>query len=73
MAKYFEVNVVVNHEVDNGKKGVKIQKVRETYLVDSESVTEAESKVVKLFEDANIELDFEVKGAKESKILQVVQ
>jgi len=73
MAKYFEVNVIVNHEVDNGKKGVKIQKVRETYLVDSESVTEAESKVVKLFEDANIELDFEVKGAKESKILQVVQ
>ena len=49
MAKYFEVSVVVNHEVDNGKKGVKIQKVRESYLVDSESVTEAEAKVVKLF------------------------
>ena len=71
MAKYFEVNVVVNHEVDNGKKGVKIQKVRETYLVDSESVTEAEAKVVKDFQGYTF--DFEVKSVTASRIVKILE
>ena len=32
MAKYFEVTVTVQHEVDGGKGGTKIKKVRESYL-----------------------------------------
>ena len=35
MAKCFEVTVTVQHEVDGGKGGTKIKKVRESYLVDA--------------------------------------
>ena len=72
MAKYFEVTVSVHHEVDGGKGGVKIKKIKENYLVDAMSVTEAEARVVKFFEDSDIQLDYEVTGARESKILQVI-
>ncbi len=72
MAKYFEVSVSVNHEVDGGKGGTKIKKVKENYLVDAMSVTEAEARVVKLFTDSAINVDYEVTGAKESKIIEVV-
>jgi len=71
MAKYFEVQVTMHHEVDNGK-GVKIKKVKETYLVDAMTVTEAEARVVKQFVDSAIQLEYEVTGAKESKILEVI-
>jgi hypothetical protein len=37
------------------------------------TVTEAEARVVKEFEDAGIQLDYEVTSAKESKILQVIK
>ena len=73
MAKYFEVSVSVQHEVDGGKGGVKIKKVKESYLVDAMTVTEAEARVVKEFEKAGIQLDYEVSAAKESKILQVIK
>ena len=72
MAKYFEVTVTVQHEVDGGKGNTKIKKVRESYLVDAMTVTEAEARVVKEFEKAGIQLDYEVSAARESKILQVI-
>ncbi len=72
MAKYFEVTVTVQHEVDGGKGGTKIKKVRESYLVDAMTVTEAEARVVNEFESARISLDYEVSAARESKILQVI-
>ncbi len=73
MAKYFEVTVTVNHEVDGGKNGTKIKKVKEAYLVDAMTVTEAEARVVKEFEEAGIQVEYEVTAAKESKILQVIK
>mgnify|MGYP000014365725 FL=1 len=73
MAKYFEVTVTVHHEVDGGKGGTKIKKVKESYLVDAMTVTEAEARVVKEFESAGISLEYEVSAARESKILQVIQ
>ena len=54
MAKYFEVTVTVQHEVDGGKGGTKIKKVKESYLVDAMTVTEAEARVVGEFEKAGI-------------------
>jgi len=73
MAKYFEVTVTVQHEVDGGKGGTKIKKVRENYLVDAMTVTEAEARVVKQFEDSKVQLEYEVTGARESKILGVIE
>ena len=72
MAKYFEVTVTVQHEVDGGKSGTKIKKVKESYLVDAMTVTEAEARVVGEFEKAGIQLVYEVSAARESKILQVI-
>ena len=69
MSKFYEVTVAIEVSIQkNGKP--KIQK--EVYLVDSESVTEAESRVVKDFVDAGSSLDFKVVGARESKIRSVI-
>ena len=72
MAKYFEVTVSVHHEVDGGKGGTKVKKVKENYLVDAMTVTEAEGRVVKQFEESGVQLDYEVTGARESKIIEVI-
>ena len=70
MAKYFEVTVEV--EVATLKNGnPKLRK--EIYLVDAQSVTEAESRVVKDFEDSGVQIDYKVSGAKESRVLRVIE
>ena len=70
MSKYFEVTVeVVVATLKNGKD----KKVKEIYLVDSQSVTEAESRVVKDFEDSGVQIEYKVVGAKESRILRVIE
>ena len=70
MAKFFEVTVeVVVATLKNGKD----KKSKEIYLVDSQSVTEAESRVVKDFEDSGVQIDYKVVGAKESRILRVME
>ena len=70
MAKFFEVTVeVVVATLKNGKD----KKSKEIYLVDSQSVTEAESRVVKDFEDSGVQIDYKVVGAKESRIIRVME
>ena len=70
MSKYFEVTVeVVVATLKNGKD----KKSKEIYLVDSQSVTEAESRVVKDFEDSGVKIDYKVVGARESRILRVIE
>ena len=70
MSKYFEVTVeVVVATLKNGKD----KKAKEICLVDSQSVTEAESRVVKDFEDSGVQIDYKVVGAKESRILRVIE
>ena len=69
--KFFEVTVeVVVITLKNDKKD---KKVKEIYLVDSQSVTEVESRVVKDFEDSGVQIDYKVVGAKESRILRVIE
>ena len=70
MNKYFEVTVeVVIEQIKNGKE----KKSKEIYLVDAQSVTEAEARVVKDFEEAGIQLDYKVASAKESRVLRVIE
>ena len=70
MAKFFEVTVeVVVATLKNGKD----KKAKEIYLVDSQSVTEAESRVVKDFEDSGVKIDYKVVGARESRMLRVIE
>ena len=40
--------------------------------MDALSVTEAEAKVVKDFEDSGVQIDYKVVGAKESRIIRVI-
>jgi hypothetical protein len=57
--------------VDINEKG-KQTKVTEQYLVDAVSVTDAEVKVTKMYENEGGSIDFQVKSVKETKILQVI-
>jgi len=70
--KYFEVLVEIKTEIES-KGGVKIKKVKESYLVDAMSVTEAEARVVQLFKKSGFSKDFEVVGVKGSRIMEVIE
>lgn len=65
---YFQVNVSIIDFNDKGKQ----TKVTEQYLVDAVSVTDAEVKVTKMYENEGGSIDFQVKSVKETKILQVI-
>ena len=68
--KYFEVTVeVIVATLKNGKD----KKVKEIYLVDAMSVTEAEARVVKDFTDSGVQMDYKVSMAKESRVLRVIE
>jgi hypothetical protein len=67
MANYFQVKVQFTVEDSKGK----VKKQNVLYLVDSQSVTEAEARMVKYLTD-NGENEFEVKAASESPIASVV-
>lgn len=70
MTKYFEVTVeVVVATMKNGKD----KKNKEIYLVDAQSVTEAEARVIKDFEEAGVNLDYKVASAKESRVIRVIE
>jgi nucleosome binding factor SPN SPT16 subunit len=70
MNKYFEVAVeVVVATLKNGKE----KKNKEIYLVDAQSVTEAEARVVNDFVKAGVQIDYKVSGAKESRVLRVIE
>jgi len=63
---YWQVTVQLEHENDRGR----IQKVREQYLVNAISATEAEAKIYTEFEG---ESNFAVIGVNQSKILKVIE
>ena len=69
---YYEVLVSIKTETEGYKGAVKTKSVKETYLVDAMSVTEAEARVVKLFAQSGFSQDFEVIGVKGSKVIEVV-
>jgi ribosomal protein S8 len=70
--KYFEVSVDIKLESEDPKGNVRIKKIKEVYLVDALSVTEAEARVVKLFSQSGYMQDYEVVAVKGSKVVEVV-
>jgi hypothetical protein len=66
---YFLAAVEIIDVSDKGKQS----KIREQYLIDAVSVTDAEVKVTKMFEDEGMSTDFQVKSVKETKILQIIE
>lgn len=68
--KYYEVTVSVEVALlKSGKPKIK----KELYLVDAQSCTEAEARVVKDFLSSSQNMDFTVSSAKESRILRVIE
>jgi hypothetical protein len=67
MGQFFQVKVQFRTEDDKGK----VKKENVAYLVDAQSVTEAEARMTQ-FLVKNGEQEFEVKAASESKIARVV-
>lgn len=72
MSKYFEVLVELRIQSESPKGDVKIKKVKESYLVDALSVTEAEARVVKSFSDLGFSQDYNVVSVRGSKIMDVI-
>ncbi|MBT7557741.1 hypothetical protein HN615_12560 [Candidatus Woesearchaeota archaeon] len=66
---YFETQVIFTEEIPT-KNGVREKKTRRAFLVECDSVSVAESKVNGLLKDSPY--PFEVKVAKESKIVEVI-
>ena len=64
--KYWQVTVQLEHENDRGR----VQKVKELYLVDAVSATDAEAKI---YEEFTGESNFTVVGVNRSKILKVLE
>ena len=67
MGQYFNVKVQFRTEDDRGK----VKKENINYLVDAQSVTEAEARTVQYLLDRDEEA-FEVKAASEAKIAGVI-
>ena len=64
--KYWQVTVVFEIVSDSGRN----QKVKELYLVEAVSATDAEAKIYKNFEG---ESNFTVIKAEQSRILEVIE
>jgi hypothetical protein len=65
---FYEVQVEVLTESETGR----LKKIKEHYLVEAVSCTDAEAKTYGYFESSYFPNDFEVKAVKESKILRVI-
>jgi len=63
---YFDVKIEFKTEDDNGK----VKKVKETYLVEAVSVTDAEAIVTKKFEGGMS--DFKVSSVSEKKYMDIL-
>lgn len=63
---YWTVTVQLEHENDRGR----IQRVKEQYLVNAISATDAEAKIYSDFEG---ESNFSVVGVMQSKIIKVIE
>lgn len=64
---YYEVQIQFEVEGDNGK----IKKVKENWLVDALSVTEAEARAIQRI--GTPEFEFEVRAVKPSRIVGIVE
>jgi hypothetical protein len=69
--KYYEVIVQIKLQTEDSKGNVKIKKIKETYLVDAMSVTEAEARIVKHF--SGFSQDYSVLQVKGSKVIEVIE
>lgn len=69
MPKYYSVIVSLETEDSRGK----IRKVKEQYIVNSLSCTEAEARLVEKFTKDKVTVDYEVVSVTETKIVDIIK
>ena len=69
MPKYYSVIVALEAEDSKGK----IKKIKEQYIVNSLSCTEAEARLVEKFVKDKVTIDYEVVSVSETKIVDIIK
>jgi len=69
---YFDATVQVMVESQDGKGNLIFKRVKKSYLVDSLTVTEAEARVVKVFEEMGGVKEYSVLGVNGSRVMSAM-
>jgi len=70
--KFYEVGVEIKLESESPDETIRVKRIKENYLVEAKSVTEAETKVNKVYTSDGFTSDFEVVQVKRSKVVEII-
>jgi len=70
--KFYEVSVEIKLESSTPDDSIRIKRIKENFLVEAKSVTEAEEKVIKVYTSEGFSSDFEVVLVKRSKVVEII-
>lgn len=70
--KFYEVGVEIKLESNAPDDSIRVKRIKESYLVEATSVSEAEEKVVKEYEKEGFTSDYEVVLVKRSKVVEII-
>lgn len=69
---YFTTRVQFVEVTEGRRGGVKKKKVSESYLVDAETITEAEARTITYLKEQGETRDYEIVSSSQSKIVDVI-
>jgi hypothetical protein len=71
--KFYEVAVEIKLESSSPDDSIRVKRIKENFLVEAKSVTEAEEKVNKVYTSEGFSSDFEVIMVKRSKVVEIIE
>lgn len=71
--KFYEVGVEIKLESSSPDESIRVKRIKENFLVEAKSVTEAEEKVNKVYTSEGFSSDFEVVLVKRSKVVEIIE
>jgi hypothetical protein len=71
--KFYEVAVEIKLESSSPDDSIRVKRIKENFLVEAKSVTEAEEKVNKVYTSEGFSSDFEVTMVKRSKVVEIIE
>jgi len=70
--KFYEVGVEIKIESSGSEDNVRVKKVKENFLVEAKSVSDAENRVKMLYSSGGFSSDYEVISIKRSKVVEII-
>lgn len=70
--KFYEVAIEIKLESNAPDDSIRVKRIKESYLVEATSVSEAEEKVLKEYENEGFSSDYEVIMVKRSKVVEII-